>query len=451
MKHLSKVVWSEGMYLGPHHFQAQGRYFEDTVQFGISTLWFEPYGLIGCQLDAEALRNGTVALVHARGVFPDGLPFHMPESDPLPEARNIADLFPPTHESLGVMLAISPRVSGGVNCVFSETESHDTVRFIGENQMLHDDNTGGDEKPVRLGRKNIRLLLDTEEPGALLTLPLARVTRDTSGHFIYDERFIPPCLDIAASERLMMLTRRLIEILEEKSATLSRANRNRSGFSGGFSPQEVATFWYLHSINSSLATLRHLYFSKRGHPEELFVELLRLGGALCTFKVDSHPRELPLYDHRDLEKCFEALDEHIRTHLEVIFPQNCVAIPLQPAGKYIYAGEITDQRCLDRARWILGIQSTVGEADLIARTAQLVKVCSSQFVPELVKRALPGLTLTHQPVPPSAVSPRVDHQYFVVNRAGPCWDHIVKTRRVGIYVPGELPNPELELLVLLEA
>src|SRR5579863_621619 len=129
MKHLSKVVWSEGMYLGPHHFQAQGRYFEDTVQFGVSSLCFEPYGLIGYQLDAEALRNGTVSLVHARGVFPDGLPFHMPESDPLPAARNIADLFPPTHESLDVMLAISPRVAGAVNCVMSEAESHDSVRL----------------------------------------------------------------------------------------------------------------------------------------------------------------------------------------------------------------------------------------------------------------------------------------------------------------------------------
>ena len=29
MKHLSRLVWSEGMYLGPHHFQAQSRYFED--------------------------------------------------------------------------------------------------------------------------------------------------------------------------------------------------------------------------------------------------------------------------------------------------------------------------------------------------------------------------------------------------------------------------------------
>ena len=116
MKHLSKVVWFEGMYLGPHHFQAQGRAFEDMVHFSASNLWFEPYGIIGQLLDSEALGNGTVALIHSRGIFPDGLAFHMPESDPLPAPREVGDLFPPTRESLLVMLAVPERLENGPNC-----------------------------------------------------------------------------------------------------------------------------------------------------------------------------------------------------------------------------------------------------------------------------------------------------------------------------------------------
>ena len=72
MKSLSQVVWSEGMYLGPHEFQAQARYFEDAIHFAAAALWFQCYGLIGCTLDSDALRNGTVSLVHASGIFPDG-------------------------------------------------------------------------------------------------------------------------------------------------------------------------------------------------------------------------------------------------------------------------------------------------------------------------------------------------------------------------------------------
>jgi type VI secretion system protein ImpJ len=93
----------------------------------------------------------------------------------------------------------------------------------------------------------------------------------------------------------------------------------------------------------------------------------------------------------------------------------------------------------------------VREPDLIAKTPQLVKLCSKDFVPQLVKRALPGMALSHLPVPPQAISARVETQYFGISRSGPCWDHLVQTRRVGVYVPGEFPSPEVEILVVLES
>jgi type VI secretion system protein ImpJ len=451
MKLLSRVVWSEGMYLGPHHFQVQSRYFEDSIQFAVSSLWFAAYGVAGLELDAEALRNGTVSLIHARGIFSDGLPFNMPESDALPAARAIADLFPPTRDAITVLLAIPPRKPNGFNCVVEDGAAQPDARYLAESQVLHDENTGADERPVRFGRKNLRLSIDTEPPGDLITLPLARVMRDRSGHFIYDPEFVPPVLGIGASPRLMEILRRLIEILNEKSASISRGAAAAGGKAVEFSTREIANFWLLHAVNSALAPLRHLFMAKRGHPEELYRELARLGGALCTFALDSHPRSLPLYDHLNLSECFDALDRHIRAHLETIVPTNCLSIPLANAGNYYYEGQVTDQRCLGRARWVLAVHADMGEAELMVHAPQLIKVCTPPFVRELVRRALPGMTLTHLPVPPPAISARVETQYFGLSRTGPCWDHIVQTRAIGLYVPGEFPNPEVEILVVLDA
>ncbi len=445
MKLLSKVVWSEGMHLGPHHFQAQGRYVEDSIRFAVSSLWHRPYGLAGVDLDAEALANGTVSVLHARGVFPDGLPFNMPECDALPPARPIAELFPPTRDNLTVLLAIPPHRPGGVNCALNGDAGD--ARYVAEARNFHDENTGADERSVRLGRKNTRLLLDTEVAADMVALPLARVMRDGSGHFIFDPAFIPPCIQIGASERLMLLLRRLVDILEEKAASLGR----RGGSPGEFSSREIASFWLLHAVNSGLAPLRHLWMTKRGHPEELFIEMSRLGGALCTFALDSHPRAMPVYDHDRLTECFDELDRHIRAHLETIVPTNCISIPLKPARPYFWEGEITDQRVLGTSSWVFSIRSGLGEADLVSRTPQLVKVCSALFVPELVKRALPGLGMRHMPVPPAAVSRRIETQYFGISKSGPCWDHMVQTRKVGVYVPGDIPDPEIELLVVLES
>ncbi len=449
MKYLSRVVWSEGMYLGPHHFQAQSRYFEDSIEFATSSLWFEPWGLLDAQLDAEALKNGTVSLVHARGIFPDGLVFHMPECDPAPEPLAIGDLFPPARDSVTVALTVSPKRAGEAHL---NGDSRSDARYRAEVRMLFDETTGRDEKPVQVGRKNVALRLDTQASEGAVTLPLARIMRSGSGQYIFDPSFIPPSVQIGASERLMALLGRLIEILDDKSLRFMRsASGGRERSWAEFSTQEIANFWLLHTVNSALPTLRHQYLTKRGHPEELFREMLRLGGALCTFAFESHPRDLPRYDHRNLEQSFGELDRHIREHLETIVPTQYIPIPLVKRADYFYEGKVTDQRVLDRTRWVFAIRSQASEPEVISKTPHLVKLCSKQFLPELVKRALPGMPLTHLPAPPSAIPARADHQYFGVSRGGPCWDHIVQSRQIGLYVPGDLPDPSVELLAILEA
>jgi type VI secretion system protein ImpJ len=450
MKLLSKIVWSEGMYLGPHHFQAQSRYFEDSIHFATANLWDDAYGVAACQLDPDALRNGRVSVIHARGLFQDGLVFDMPECDPLPAQRNITDAFSPTAGHLTVSLAITRWSPDGRN-VELEPVNGSSTRYLGDLRELHDENTGRDDKPVRLGRKNIRLVIDGEITPDLLTLPIARIVRDGSGHFAFDHHFIPPCVKISASDRLLRILARLVEILQEKSEVVSQDQRSGNAkFQAGLSPRSVAQFWFLHAINSSLTPLRHLLESKHGHPEELFCEMLRLGGALCTFGLDVHPRSLPAYNHGHLDDCFQQLDNHIRRHLEIVVPSQAIVIPLRQTERYFYAGAIKDERCFGTSRWILGIHAAMGEADLIVKTQQFVKVCSEKFVSELVKRALPGLKLTHMPVPPSAIAVKVDHQYFSISRSGPCWEHLLQTKAAGVYVPGDLPSPELELVVLFQ-
>ncbi|MGC2658806.1 MAG: type VI secretion system baseplate subunit TssK [Bryobacteraceae bacterium] len=450
MRHLSRIVWSEGMYLGPHHFQAQNRYFEDAIQFSTASLWFAPFGLVGYELSAQSLRNGTLMLTHARGVFEDGLAFDMPSSDPLPDPKQIEQLFPSTANSILVYLAVPKYRALGGNCALEDDARNNGVRFVAEVKPVVDETTGGDEKPVRFGRKNIRFLVDGENLQDHQILPIARVQRDGAGHFVFDEKFIPPVVRIQGSPALMRMLQRLIDILTQKNMAFTGTTRGYDRQQSGMSAQQIASFWFLHAVDSALSVLRHLFLTKQGHPEELFCEMSRLAGALCTFGLESSPAMLAVYDHLDLQACFESLDNHIRDHLELVVPTNCVSVRLEQVDRYFWEADLKDSRYFGQAKWYFSIASNIGEAELITGTPALAKVCSAKFVPELVRRAVPGLKLTHVPSPPSSLSPRIANQYFTVNRSGPCWDHIMETRRVGIYVPGEIPNPELDLLILLE-
>lgn len=450
MRSLSRVVWSEGMYLGTHHFQAQNRYFEESIHFATSALSAHGYGLLGFEMDGEALQNGTVALIHARGVFRDGLIFQMPELDPLPAPRVIGDAFGPTTDSLLIYLTVASRRADGQNTTLMEESARPVTRYIAESEIVFDETDGRDQKPVSIGRKNIALSFERDLPADSVNLAIARIVRSRSGEFVYDLDFVPACLQVGASPRLMSLLQKLIELMEEKSASLIDASQTRTSAQSGYSAREIANYWFRHALNNSLAPLRHSFFTKRGHPEDLYTDLARLAGSLCTFALDASPRDIPLYDHDQPDQVFELLDRRIRGHLEIVLPTNCIRIRLQPTGDFYWAGEISDQRVLGRSNWIFAIHSSLPEMELITRTPQLVKICSRQFVPELVLRALPGLPMTHVVTPPAAINPRIETQYFSLNKSGPCWAHLSETRKVGVYVPGEFSNPEIEILVVID-
>jgi type VI secretion system protein ImpJ len=437
------------MYLAPHHFQRHTRYFEDCIQFAISSLWFDAYGLNALELDLEALSNGAVSALHASGVLSDGLPFNMPEVDALPEPRRVDEVFPSASDAVTVLLAVPRRADAGPNYTSADGASLSArnLRYLAETRVLQDENTGSDGRAVQLGRKNFRLIFDTEPSAGLVTLPLARILRDASGRFSYDPAFVPPLLQIGAHPGLIGTIGRTLEMLDDKIATVSQ---NCAARGAGFSTADIANFWLLHAANSAASPLRHLLYSKRGHPEELFVELSRLAGSLATFKLNSDPRELPRYDHENLGECFQILSQRIREHLDIIVPASCLSIPLTPAGNYFYEGELIDARCLGRSQWVLALRASVNELELMAMAPQLVKICSPPFVRELVKRALPGLALKHLPTPPPALRPSLEKQYFSISRIGPCWEHMAKTGRVGVYIPGDIPGPEAEILVILE-
>ena len=448
MRSLTRPVWTEGMYLGPHHFQAQNRYFEDALDFVTSNLWRDAYGFAGLQFDQDALRNGTLSLTHARGLFADGLAFDLPGSDPAPTPRDFGPLFSPVADHLTLYLALPAVVRDGKNT--SDKESSDKTRFRAWEQKMPDQNTGLDEKAVEVGRKNLLLLGESELSDRFVSLPIVRILRDGTGRYEFDSSFVPPCVSLNASLALTQMLRRLIDILDEKSTVFTQEQQQKNGvYQAGMSARHVAQYWFLHAINANLPALNHMLMS-RAHPQELYREMSRLGGALCTFGLEVHPRSLPAYDHNALGDCFAAMDAHIRRHLEIVLPSKAIKIPLRAVESFLYHGDVTDERCVGPARWILEIQSPTGEADLIATVPKLTKICSSRFVTELIKRALPGLTLNHLSVPPPQIAARVESQYFSIHRAGPCWEHIVQTRQVGVYVPAEIPAPQLSLVVLLD-
>jgi type VI secretion system protein ImpJ len=380
--------------------------------------------------------------------MPDGLGFQFPDADPLPEPREIASLFSPTQDSHVVHLVIPPYRAGQANSSPDGDVENADVRFVTSEHVVIDETTGQDEKTISTGRKNFRLALDIELGEDDVTLPMAKVRRDGSGNFIYDREFVPACLQIGASPRLLEILKRILDALEAKSFALSAERQDANKPLAEYASTEVANFWLAHSIHSSIGPLRHLWETRRASPEKLYTELARLAGALCTFEMDAHPKDLPTYDHDHLGECFGELDRHVRAGLDVIVPAGSIVVPLERTRQFLFEGNIVDKRCFASAQWILGVRAEGDEDSVVSSVVNLAKVCSSKHIVRLVKEGLPGLPLSHLRSPPSEISPKIGVRYFQVSQTGPCWESTVKTGEVGVYVPEALPVSDLELIII---
>jgi type VI secretion system protein ImpJ len=446
MRQLQPVVWSKGVFLSPQHLQAQDRFFEESLRFLVEALSFRYWGFTSLQIDGTALSEGQLAVSHASGVLPDGLLLDVPASDAAPRSRTLDECFHPGQQSCLFYLAVPQERPGGINIGLQRGGVN--TRFYAELQMLRDENSSGIEKPVSLARKNLQILADGENLEGSVLLPLGRIERTEAGGYRLDAKFVPPMLNVTGNELLSGILRGLIEVLVARSSQLAGARRQRNQSLADFSASDVANFWLLYTMNAHLPGLRHLHEANHVHPESLFLQMLSLAGALTTFSHKIGPRDLPKYEHEDQGKCFMALDAIITELLDTVVPSNFVALPLKQLRDSIYATAIDKDQYFENSRFYLAISADMPEAELIRRTPSLTKACSATHIEQLIRQALPGLALMHVPVPPRAIPVKLRYQYFSIDRTGPVWDAVLRSRNFGVYVPGEIPNPDMELIIL---
>ena len=449
MRQLQPVLWTKGVLLSPQHLQMQDRYLEDLLSFRLGALAFRPWGFHHLEIDREALASGRFAVTAASGIMPDGLLFDAPLSDAVPPPKPLDEAWDPDRPTLDVYLTVPEYRPDGFNVASLQRDQ--STRYRAELLMRRDENNGLAEKPVQVARKNLRFLVEGESLDGSSALPIARVMRGPTGETTLDPRFVPPLLDIGASDYLMTINRRLVEVLAAKSTTLSGMRRQRNQSLADFGISDVANFWLLYTVNTHLPAVRHLYETRRGHPAELFAAMTALAGALTTFSTVVHPRSIPAYDHANLSDCFTRLDTMLRELLDTVVPSNFVALPLRSEQPLVHAVALDEDRFLTAPQLYLAVSSSAKVAEVIRAVPQLVKVSSGDRITHLIRHAMSGVELTHTPSPPSAIPVKLNYQYFQLAKAGPEWDAITRARNLAAYVPSELANPQLELVILLPA
>jgi len=446
MRQLQPVVWSKGVFLSPQHLQAQDRFFEDSLRYLSGALAYANWGFSALEIDPAGLSEGRLSVSRATGIFPDGLMLDCPASDAPPASRTLEKSFPEGSKTCAFYLAVPQDRPGGLNVALQRGGV--STRFFAELQMLRDENSSGVEKPVSLARKNLQILAEGENLEGSVLLPLCMIEKTEAGGYRLESKYAPPLLNLKNNELLTGILRGEIETLVSRSSQLAGSRRQRNQSLADFSASDIANFWLLYTINVHLPVFRHLLDSNQVHPEMLYLHMLSLAGALTTFSSRIELRDLPKYEHEKLGQCFLALDAAIIELLDTVVPSNFVALPLKLLRGSIYATSIDKDSYFENSRPYLAVSSDLKDADLITRIPSLAKACSATHIEQLIRQALPGLKLTHVPVPPRAIPVKLKYQYFSIEKSGAVWEAVTRARNFAVYSPGEIPNPDMELIFL---
>ncbi len=443
-----RVIWKEGIFLQPQHFQAFERYLQSSFDSRLSIENQFCFGITELKIDENALTNGTLVLERCSGVFPDGTICSIPNDHPTPQSRSVSGHFGYDRQDLGIHLGVAV-VKEGRSSVF-QTGTDNPSRYSVFTAKITDEVTGTEKKEIELGKLNFKLFFEEEPFDGYSTLQIGVLRRGAGGVIELKREFVAPLLKIGASEFIMTCLRNLLEILYAKSDMLSdKRSVSRSGLAR-FTPGDETSFRLLQTLNSVIPLLNYYYSNGMVHPFELYKTLIFLSGSLSAFSSEITLKDFPLYSHNNIWLSLNRLIEMIRSVLDSSSSSGCIILSFEETEPSVYNCQINDRRIFFDARFFLGLSADVPDKELIVGSLQRIKMSSKEGLNLLIQSAMPGLPLFHLPDPPESIPGKPGFLYFGLDQQNSIWDEVRNSGSMAFYFPHNYKNLKIELFAIRE-
>jgi type VI secretion system protein ImpJ len=433
----NRVIWSEGLFLRPQHFQQHLRYIESFVEARCTPLKAHGWGLTDLQIDHDLLRIGKLAIASARGVFPDGTPFAIPEDDPPPAPLELDENVRDTVVYLGL-----PVRRQGMQEVGNGTDEEGLARYTSREFETADVCTPGMASALmEVGALRMKLLLEKNEREEYACIGIAHILEQQSDkQVLLRDDYIASVANVQAAPRLSGFVTELQGLLHARGEALAARVAD-----GGRGAAEIADFLLLQAVNRYEPLIAHLAELDGLHPEELYRMLVMMAGELATLTSSSRrAREFPAYKHHDLRGTFAPVMTAIRECFATTIAEIATPLPLKERRFGVRVSQVNDRTLFRQAVFVLAVRAEMPADDLLRRFPLTVKIGSVEKIKELVNLALPGITLRPLPVAPRQIPYHAGFAYFELERGSPHWADLETSGGIAIHIGGNFPGLQLE-------
>jgi type VI secretion system protein ImpJ len=440
----NRVIWSEGLFLRPQHFQQNVRYLEQYVEGRSRGLRPGAWGCDSLTVDQDMLRIGKVAISSARGVFPDGTPFNIPDDDPPPTPlelnENVRDEV--VYLGLPVRQQGTPEVGEGL-------DGEGLARYVRREQSVSDVSSSDlAAAPMHVGALRTRLLLHSDQREEYACVPVAHVIEQEADKNVQlQNKFIPTVLNCQGAPVLSGFLTELQGLLHARGETLA----TRVSGSGRGGAAEFADFLLLQAVNRYEPLIAHLATVDGLHPEDVYRLLVSMAGELATLTTTvRRPREFPEYKHHDLRSSFDPVISALRDAFSTVQKEAATPLPLKERRYGIRVSKIADRNLIQEAVFVLAVHADMPTEDLMKRFPSIVKIGSVERIRDLVNSQLPGIPLRSLPVAPRQIPYHAGFAYFELERGNEYWADLAASGGIAMQIGAEFPGLELEFWAIRE-
>jgi len=434
----NRVIWSEGLFLQPQHFQQQDRYFEQYIETRVRSLVSYAWGFTEIEIERDFLKIGKIGFRRFVGVFPDGTPFRMPDDEPLPPPLDIAA----DARDQRLFLALPLRRAGELESARGPVTDELVRQEVREFQAASAAVAIGEPATLEVAALRTRLLLEREATEAYACIPLAHIVECRADQqVVLDEQFIPTILHLRAATRLATVTTELLGLFHQRGEALG----GRVAATSRGAASELADFLMLQTINRYQPLLTHFADTGVIHPEAFFQFCVAAAGELATFTTTSkRTPKFPGYRHDRLKESFEPVIISLRESMSKVMTQVAIPIPLEPRKFGISVAIVPDKTLFSSAIFILAARAD-GPAEYVRqRFPTQVKIAPAEKIGDLVRQGLPGVPVVPVPVTPRQIPYHAGYAYFELDQTHELWDQLKNSGGVAIYVPGDFPGLAME-------
>jgi type VI secretion system protein ImpJ len=429
----NRVVWSEGMFLRPQHFQQQDRFMISLVAASCQGLQPYRWGFQELKIDKDLLKVGKLALTKCQGILPDGTTFV------LDNTSVVLDLPANTQ---GVTVYLSLPIARAATREFCDTEDARHVRYITKNSQVNDNTEqAADVVDVQVGLPRFHLYCDTEELDNFQTLAVAKIVQVGSDrNVVLEEDFIAPSLDANAQPILRGFATELEGMLHQRAESLA------SRVSGeGRGSNEISDFLLLQAINRIELDIRHLASLPGLHPEVLYRSMLTTAGELSTFTTkERRPAVVSEYKHDALRETFAQLMNELRKSLSTVLEQAATQIELSSPNQYgIITAVVGNREMLKKALFVLAVKADVPDDRLRQSLPGQMKIGAVEKIAQLINKSLPGVALSAMPAAPRQIPFNAGTTYFQLDTTSSAWADIQTSGGIALHIAGQYPGLDM--------